>query len=142
MSPRPAIIIVTGVLLTRDPGEILIACRRGKPPLAGKWEFPGGKVEPGEDPRHALRRECREEIGCEVEVGDIYETIFHRTERGDILLLFYLARIVHGEPQALDHSALAWVTPQQMREYDLLEPDRPLIDRFITKFPKFADHGR
>ncbi|HMZ53008.1 (deoxy)nucleoside triphosphate pyrophosphohydrolase [Candidatus Sumerlaeota bacterium] len=141
MSTQAPTIIVTGVLLTRNDREILIAQRAGKPPLAGKWEFPGGKVEPGEDPRAALARECREEIGCEIEVGDIYESIFHRAERGNILLLFYLARIVHGEPTALEHTALAWVTPQQMRDFDLLEADRPLIERFIAKFPSHADHG-
>ncbi|MEO8376087.1 MAG: (deoxy)nucleoside triphosphate pyrophosphohydrolase [Candidatus Sumerlaeota bacterium] len=142
MSIQRPIVIVAAPLLTREPGEILIAQRAGDPPLRGKWEFPGGKVEPGEDPRHALARECREEIGCEVEAGDIYESVFHRTsERGDILLLFYLARIVHGQPQALEHSALAWVTPEQMRDYDLLEADRPLVSRFIAKFPHFADHS-
>ena len=134
MSTQAPTIIVTGVLLTRNDREILIAQRAGKPPLAGKWEFPGGKVEPGEDPRAALARECREEIGCKIEVGDIYESIFHRAERGNILLLFYLARIVHGKPTALEHTALAWVTPQQMRDFDAVYREhREEYDAFARK---------
>lgn len=133
----PPTIIVCAAIITRPPGEILIAQRPPGGPSGGRWEFPGGKVEAGEDPRAALVRECREELDCEVEPGAIYETIYHRTERSSILLLFYLARISGGEPRSMECNALEWVTPQRMGEFDLLPADRPLIDRFLSKYPAF-----
>jgi 8-oxo-dGTP diphosphatase len=130
-------LIVSAAIITRPPGEILLARRPDKGPLAGRWEFPGGKAEPGEDPRDALVRECIEELGCRIEVGAIYETIFHRHGARSILLLFYLARVIEGEPASMEENELAWCTPGAMGQYDLLEADRPLIARFIEKFPHF-----
>jgi len=129
--------LVVAAIIAREDGTILITQRPPSSKLSGMWEFPGGKVEPGEGPRAALVRECHEELGCDVEAGAVYETIFHRVGNHCILLLFYLTRVVKGEPQPMERNALAWVTPANMRLYALLEPDRPLIDLFERRFPMF-----
>lgn len=140
-SPVEALMkLVVGAIIHRGDGRILIAQRTlDGSTIAGKWEFPGGKVEAGEDPRAALARECVEELGCHVEVGGIYETIFHQYRDLTVLLLFYLCRITEGTARALEHNDLAWVSPAEMKNYDLLEADRPLPDLFERRFPYFAE---
>jgi 8-oxo-dGTP diphosphatase len=127
-------VIVVAALITRG-NEVLIAQRPPGTALAGAWEFPGGKVEPGEDPRDALVRECREELDITVRVGRIYETIYTQSGERGILLLFYITEIVDGEPRSMEDNAFAWATPSAMREYDLLPADRPLIDQLEERFP-------
>jgi 8-oxo-dGTP diphosphatase len=105
------IIVVAGVLI--EPRGVLLSRRKAGTHLEGLWEFPGGKVEPGEDPRDALRRELREELGVEVDVGDIVDVAFHRYDEADkaVLLLFYEAARLEGSPdaRALDVAEVAWV---------------------------------
>lgn len=129
--------IVCAALIARPDGRILISQRPPNRRMSGFWEFPGGKVELGEDPRGALVRECREELGCLVEVGSIYESVFHRSGNHCILLLFYLARVLEGEPQSMENNELAWVTPAEMENYKLLEADQPLVLMFGRRFPEF-----
>lgn len=105
------VIVVAGVLI--EPRGVLLSRRKAGSHLAGLWEFPGGKVEPGEDPRDALRRELAEELGVDVEVGDIFDVAFHRYEDAEkaVLLLFYEVTRSAGspEPRALDVAEVAWV---------------------------------
>jgi 8-oxo-dGTP diphosphatase len=129
-------VVVCAAILT-DGDRVLAAQRGGTGSLAGKWELPGGKVDPGEDPRDALVRECQEEMGCRIEAGAIYEVIHHAGAQTDILLLFYTARLVAGTPVALEHRELRWVTPAEMAGLDLLAPDRILPQLFQQRFPEF-----
>jgi 8-oxo-dGTP diphosphatase len=107
-------IIVAAAIVLRE-GRVLLTQRKQGAHLEGLWEFPGGKVEPGEDPRVALARELKEEIGVDADVGDIVEVTFHRYEQADkaVLLLFYRASLRAGspEPTALDVAALEWAGP-------------------------------
>jgi 8-oxo-dGTP diphosphatase len=104
------VVVSAGVIL--EGGRVLLTQRKAGSHLAGLWEFPGGKVESGEDPRDALARELFEELGILVTVGEIIDTTFHRYEEADkaVLLLFFEAKRTPASPppQALDVAALLW----------------------------------
>ena len=113
--------VVVAAAIERD-GRYL-AARRTKPDwAAGRWEFPGGKVEPGESEADALAREIREELGVEIAVGARVpgEWPLH----DDLVLHLYVATLTDGEPQPLDHhDALRWITPEEFDEVAWLESD-------------------
>ena len=119
-------VLVAAAVIKRD-GQILLTRRQDRGHLAGFWEFPGGKLEPGESPEVALVRECREECGIEIEVLDIVEVTFHRYPRKDVLLLFYDCRLLSGEVQHLQVADHAWVTAAELDRYELPPPDARLI---------------
>lgn len=112
--------------LVRDGTTILMSRRRPDQPMPNLWEFPGGKVEPGESPTAALAREVREELGCEVDVGRIHEVVFHAYPEFDLYMLVYEARIVSGAARAVDVAEIAWVEAARLPELDLLPADYPL----------------
>jgi 8-oxo-dGTP diphosphatase len=99
-------------------GRVLLTQRRSGTHLAGAWEFPGGKVEPGEDPRAALERELLEEVGVSACAGDIVEVTFHRYPNKDVLLLFFQATIAPGspEPRAIEVAAVRWAEAADLRD--------------------------
>lgn len=119
--------VVGAALLRADPPRVL-SCRRTSPPrLAGRWEFPGGKVDPGESDREALARELREELGVRAEVGDRLGPEVDIA--GTAVLRVYLARLVdEGEPQLLDHDAHRWLTADELDEVPWIEVDRPVVE--------------
>jgi 8-oxo-dGTP diphosphatase len=108
--------VAAGVVV--EQGQVLLTQRKAGGHLAGMWEFPGGKVEPGEDPRDALRRELREELGIETVVGEIVDVAFHRYDDTDkaVLLLFFEASRVPGSaaPRAVDVAAFEWATAEAL----------------------------
>lgn len=110
-------------------GDRVLACRRreGKPD-AGKWEFPGGKVEPGETPGEALARELREELNVDVEVGEqLRSDVTDAAGRG-IRLTCFAVRLKAGRPTAsTDHDRLEWVRPTELPMLDWAEPDLPMV---------------
>jgi 8-oxo-dGTP diphosphatase len=113
--PAPTLrtILVSAAVLIEE-GRVLLTQRKAGAHLEGKWEFPGGKVEPGEDPREALRRELREELGIESTIGEILEVTSHRYVEADrtVVLLFFLATRTPDSPAvtALDVAAFEWAT--------------------------------
>lgn len=122
-----ATVIVAAAVVKRG-GRILLTRRLEGTHLAGFWEFPGGKVEEGEDPERAVVRECREECAIEVEVVDVLEVAFHRYERKDVLLIFYECRLTSAEDvQHLGVAEHAWVLPERLRDYPLPPPDERLV---------------
>jgi 8-oxo-dGTP diphosphatase len=116
MTERSTIIVAAGVVI--EDGRVLLAQRKRGTHLEGAWELPGGKVEDGEDPRTALRRELAEELGILVRVGDIVEVTFHRYEEANknVLLLFFDATRLPESPapQALDVASFEWAGPSQL----------------------------
>jgi 8-oxo-dGTP diphosphatase len=114
--------------VVRRGGRILVARRREGGERGGQWEFPGGKVEPGEDEPAALRREIREELGCEVEVGRLLARHSHRYPDLGVELAFYAGELPPGsEPLPLGCAALEWVEAGQLASRDFCEADRPVL---------------
>ena len=126
--------LVVAGLIVRD-GLVLITQRRADQALPLQWEFPGGKVEAGEAPTAALARELAEEIGVTVEVGRIWDVLFHAYPTFDLVMLVYACRIVEGEPRAVEVADLAWVKATELPRWDILPADRPLVDRLVSEGP-------
>jgi 8-oxo-dGTP diphosphatase len=127
-SPAPAAgMLVVGAALLDGAGRVLAGQRAGPPELAGRWEFPGGKVEPGESEVAALVRECQEELGVRIQL-DARLGADLPVQGGGGVLRVWTGRIVAGEPVAHQHRALRWLAPDELDEVDWLPADRPLID--------------
>lgn len=124
-------IVVTAGVIERD-GTVLLARRGPGGHLAHKWEFPGGKVEPGETTEYCLARELREELGIETRIGEQVAACVYDYGRGPLELLAYRAEIVAGEPEPREHAALAWVPVSALLTYDLAAADIPIARRLIS----------
>ena len=117
---------VVGAALLRD-GRVLASRRTEPPRLAGLWEFPGGKVEPGESDAQALVRELREELQVEVEVG---EQVGDALPIGETAVLrIYLCRLVSGEPALVDHDAHRWLSAAELRDVPWIPVDLPVVEQ-------------
>lgn len=120
---------VVAVALVDADGRILLQQRPPCKSLAGLWEFPGGKIEPGETPEAALIRELAEELGISVSTACLAPATFASAPLGDrhLLLLLFVCRKWEGTPRAIEASALTWVRPVQMHTLPMPPADRPLI---------------
>jgi len=114
-SAKPAPILVAAAVLI-EQGRVLLSQRKTGTHLAGAWEFPGGKVEPGEDPRDALARELHEELLINAIIGDPIEVTFHQYPEKAVLLLFFEAKRREGspEPRAIDVADIQWAGPEKL----------------------------
>ncbi|WP_196260628.1 (deoxy)nucleoside triphosphate pyrophosphohydrolase [Pelagibacterium limicola] len=123
------ITLVVACALVDADRRVLIAQRPDGKQLAGLWEFPGGKVDPGETPEAALIRELREELGVETKEACLAPLTFasHTYENFHLLMPLYVCRKWQGTPVAHEHSALKWVRPQKLRDYPMPPADLPLI---------------
>lgn len=115
---------VVGAAILDGHGRVLAAQRGAPADLAGRWEFPGGKLLPGENEYDGLVRECTEELGVTVQpeclVGDV-------PLPGDRRLRVWTARIIAGSPSLSEHQELRWVSAKELDALDWLDPDRPLL---------------
>lgn len=116
--------LVVGAAIVQD-GRVLAARRTHPPEAAGRWEFPGGKVELGESAEAALAREIREELGCGIEVTGWFEAEAPIGERH--LLRVAAARLIEGEPEPHEHDLIRWLGVDELGDVDWLEPDRPFL---------------
>ncbi len=118
---------VVAALIVRDD-RILICQRTKYQPLPLKWEFPGGKIETGEQPRDALRRELDEELGIDAVVGDEVARLKHRYNNGNAIeLRFFIVREFHGELENRIFREISWVPRTQLPQYDFLDADLRLV---------------
>ena len=132
---RACTLVVAG-LIVGPGGRVLISQRRPDQALPLGWELPGGKIEPGESPVAALARELHEELGVTVEVGPIWDVLFHAYPDFDLLMLVYRCELADGaEPRCVQVHDLAWCIPSELPAYDILPADRPLIDRLVREGP-------
>lgn len=114
-------------------GNVLVAKRKAGGSLAGFWEFPGGKVEPGETPEQALYRELKEELAIETVVGvHIGDSIFSYKDK-TICLKGYLAHYLSGDFILDSHDEIAWVPAQELLSYQLAPADVPLVERLLSQ---------
>ena len=124
--PESAVLVVAAALYDAA-GRVLIAQRPAGKALAGRWEFPGGKVAAGESERAALARELREELGIEVAAARPLMRLNHAYEDGSVELSLWAIEHYSGTPQCLDGQRLKWVVPARLAEQDILEADRPFV---------------
>lgn len=129
----PLIIEVAAALIRDDAGRYLITQRRRGSHLAGLWEFPGGKLEVGESPEAALRRELREELGAAFAIGKLVETVRWEYPDRTVVLHFYDCRVEAGVIEPREGQAMAWVEPQALAGYDFPPADRALIERLTAR---------
>ena len=128
-------LLVVCAALINDKGEVLLAQRPEGKRLAGKWEFPGGKVEADESPEAALSRELQEELGSVATEFEPFWFLSHdyAAEFGFHLLMpVYLCRKWQGEPKALEHKAIKWMLPNNMQQLPMIEADAELVERLKT----------
>jgi 8-oxo-dGTP diphosphatase len=132
-APKRRIAVVGAVL---ERGGLILAARRA-PGMTqpGLWEFPGGKVEPGETPSAALRREIAEELGCAIDVGAHVATCEHETGPGFVILDTYRCALVSGEPRASEHAEIRWLTPEQLADLPWSPADLPTVRRLLAQVP-------
>jgi 8-oxo-dGTP diphosphatase len=124
----PPLVLVAACVLLHSDGRILIAKRPPGRPLAGLWEFPGGKVEGGESPEHALIRELAEELGIDIAAVDLSPLTFASHAYPDFHLLMPLFLCMHwrGQPTPHEGQELAWVKPTELGSYAMPPADEPL----------------
>lgn len=121
-------LVVTCAVIVRDDGLFLAALRPEGKSLGGKWEFPGGKVEPGETPSDALRRELREELEIDVRIEKPLSVVRHDYAEFTIELHPFIVRIVEGIPVAREHAALKWIRLKDAGTLDWAAADLPVLE--------------
>jgi mutator protein MutT len=125
-SPRPVIHVVAGAVID-VAGQVLIAQRPPGTHLAGGWEFPGGKLEPGETPAAGLARELREELGITIAAPRPLIRVRHAYPTREVLLDMWVVKQYHGEPRGLDGQALRWCAHEDLPTAQLLPADEPIV---------------
>lgn len=129
------IIVVAGLISkAKTEPPFLVSRRLPEAHLGGYWEFPGGKLESGESPEAALRREIKEELDIEAEIGEIFAVGHHEYPTKTVLLLVYRARLVSGTPRCKEVAEFAWLDAQQVADLDLPPADAPVLERLRREY--------
>jgi 8-oxo-dGTP diphosphatase len=130
--------VIVGAAIIAD-GRVL-ACERSAPPeVAGRWEFPGGKVEPGESDEQALARECAEELGVRVEVGERIGPDVPLAHGRAVLRVFAVRLVDDDQPKALEHTAMRWLSAAELNSVRWLPADKPIVAElpaYLAENPK------
>lgn len=120
------VIHVVGAVI-RSEDKVLCAQRGTRGALAGLWEFPGGKIEPGETARQALEREIAEELRCVIEVGEPLTTTEHEYDFGIVSLTTFHCRLLDGSPTLTEHMDVRWLSPDRLAEVEWAPADIPAV---------------
>jgi 8-oxo-dGTP diphosphatase len=130
----PVQTLLVAAAIIEHGGKVLLARRRADVPYPLLWEFPGGKVEPGEDPADCVVREVREELVIEIAVERIYEVVFFRYPERNVLMLAYLCRWLSGDVTDREVAEHRWAAPEEVAAFDLLPADISLARRIGEEF--------
>lgn len=132
------VIQVVCALIEDEAGRLLVAQRPPGKHLAGLWEFPGGKIEPGESPQAALIREIAEELGCAAIPGEALAPVTHAYEKVTVRLIPFLARFAEAgaRPETREHSALRWVTRAEIGDLAMPAADAPIVAEWVARAPR------
>jgi 8-oxo-dGTP diphosphatase len=122
---------VVGAVIYNEQNEILCALRSPEMSLPNFWEFPGGKMEEGENPEETLVREIHEELGCTIEVYEKMKEVHHEYPNIIVHLLTYKAKIVEGEPKAKEHAELKWVPIRNLHSLEWAPADIPTVEALL-----------
>jgi 8-oxo-dGTP diphosphatase len=133
-------LIVTAAVIQRD-GKILVARRRPGLIAGGLWEFPGGKLEEGENPRSGLERELEEELGVPAKAGEHLCTVPFKSPRGSFELVVFRAELLSDSLRLTDHDRIVWLAPTEMDERQFSKPDRPVVRRLAHRGKPEAEEG-
>ena len=123
--------MIGGVIIEHD--QILCTQRGPSKSLPLKWEFPGGKIEAGETPQEALRREIHEEMQCTVEIGDQVEHTVYEYDFAIIHLTTFYCKLIEGRPVLTEHVAMKWLAPDQLTSLDWAPADVPAVETLSKK---------
>ncbi|MBP2642892.1 MAG: mutator MutT protein [Firmicutes bacterium] len=123
---------VTAAIIMQN-NKVFIAQKNPHDKRANQWEFPGGKIDPGETPEECLKREIQEEFSIDIEVGKLFDKNLYTYSGGQILVLAYFCSWLNGTILLTEHAAYRWVYPRELPEYDFVSSDFPIA-------LKLADH--
>jgi mutator protein MutT len=132
---KPCVRVVAAALFDSQ-GRVLIAQRPAGKHMAGRWEFPGGKIVPGESDAAALARELTEELGVQLKAAEPLMALAHEYPEYQVELSMWLVEAYAGEPRGLDGQRLKWVAPAGLSSEDMLEADRPFIEALQRWAPR------
>ena len=129
---------VVGAVIIDEDGKVLCA-QRGYGDLKGKWEFPGGKIENGENAIQALTREIKEELGIVVEVKELIDENYHEYNKMNVNLQVYKCKYISGEINDTEHQALKWIDGKKLNDLEWAEADKPIVETYIDSLPRYID---
>jgi mutator protein MutT len=121
--------VIVCAILKNDKNEIFIARRAADKKLGGFWEFPGGKLEMGEELEPALKREIKEELSIEIEIEKLLHVNPHKYPHGSVLILFYLCKPQSTNFKLVDHDEIAWCTLSELQNYKLLPANEEVLEK-------------
>jgi len=124
-------IYVVAAVIMKD-GAVLCAQRGPTKTLPYKWEFPGGKIDEGESPKEALRREINEEMLCKVEVNEQIEHTVHEYDFGIVHLTTFYCKIIEGNPALTEHESIKWLLPYELSGLDWAPADIPTVEKVAS----------
>ncbi len=133
------VVEVSAGLIFRD-GKLLIAQRRAGAHLGGLWELPGGKREASESFEQCLARELREELGVDVRVGKLVESVTHAYPEKTVRLNFFVCELIAGEPQPVGCAGLKWVSPAELKHHAFPDADARLLEKLLRADTLWESH--
>ena len=129
-------LLVTAAVIF-DGDKVLVTRRPDNSRHAGLWEFPGGKIDPGESPEEALCREISEELNAEIRVMEIFDVVFYRYDWGPVLILAYTCQLLTKTLHNVGVAEHRWVHPQELSDFPILPADRPIISRLKCQTDRY-----